>query len=241
MTDALLATVIAADTAAGIAYAILMTTIASQYVDLADDYYDLYKQQRLYYYTFFQQQGELPLNNALFAVPFYVPLYTSGGTYTIEGALVHSSLFYYNPEFALLQSNFQENFQNHLRMFNSADLNPIVPTNLDLAEINDDWLSYMFRYEEHRRDVYNARRYAQQMDSASYGVKEGAQVERGLATSFLQFDEAQGNLVSSVNALSDGYFGATAYRNQVREMLETPKAVPDRIMASNFDTSAGPQ
>ena len=224
-----------ADAAAGVAYAILMAYIADNYIDLANDYYDLYKQQRQFYYDNFQIQGELPLNNELYGVPFYLPLYSDSGTFVQNGVTTNSSLFYLNPELAQLKANFTETFQNKLRMFNSADLNPVVPTALDLAEISDDWVSYFFRYEEHRRDVYNARRWAQQMDSLGFGVKEGAQVERGLATSFMVFDEANGQLTSSIDSLADGYFGYAAYRKEAKELLETPKAQPDRIFSSGFD------
>lgn len=240
MSDTFEAAVIAADTAAGAAYAALMTVIGFQYVDLANNYYDLYKEQRNFYYNNFQAAGELPFNTELYAVPFYVPLYDPSGTYLNNGTTLNSSLFYYTNEVNIVANNFTETFQNHLRMFNSGDVNPAVPTFIDLSEIGDDWLSYMFRFEEHRRDVTNSRRFAQNMDSLSYGVKEGAMVERGLATSFLVFDEAQGQLVSSINTLADGYFGYSAYRKEVKEILETPKAIPDRIMGSNFDTSAGP-
>lgn len=240
MSDAFEALIEAADTAAGIAYAALIVYISSSYVGLANNYYKLYKEQRDFYYNNFQAAGEGPLNAELYAVPFYVPLYDPSGTYVNNGTTLNSSLFYYTNEVNIVANNFTETFQNHLRMFNSADINPAVPTFIDLSEIGDDWLSYMFRFEEHRRDVTNVRRFAQQMDSLSYGVKEGAMVERGLATSFLVFDEAQGQLVSSVNTLADGYFGYSAYKKEVKELLEIPKAVPDRIMSSNFDTSAGP-
>lgn len=240
MADTFEAAVIAADTAAGVAYAILMAYVSDSYISLANDYYDLYKGQRDFYYNNFQAAGESPFNAQVYATPFYVPLYDPSGVYTNNGTTLNSSLFYYTAEVTTLANNFTETFRNHLRMFNSDDLSPNVPTSIDLSEIGDDWLSYMFRYEEHRRDVYNARRYEQQMDSLSYGVKEGAMVERGLATSFLTFDEAQGQLVSSVNTLADGYFGYSAYRKEVKELLEVPKATTDRIMGSNFDTSAGP-
>lgn len=241
MGDISTGAIITADIIAGAAFATLITLVAGDYIDLANDYYHLYRDQRNYYYNTFQQQGELPLANELYNVPFYVPLYTAGGTWVSNGVVTNSSIFYYEPQ-AAFQANvvFGNTLFNHLKMYNSNFvLN--VPALLELSEISDDWRTYFYRYEEHRRDVYNARRYAQQMDSDSFGVKEGAQITRGLATSFAAFDEAQGHIVSALDNSVDDIFAYTAYRKQIREQLEVPKALPDNKARSNFDTSVGPR
>ena len=49
------------------------------------------------------------------------------------------------------------------------------------------------------------------MDSLSYGVKEAAQVERGLATSFVGFDKASGEVNGSLNTFANGLSTYTAY------------------------------
>ena len=234
------AAVIAADTAAGTAFAVLLTLVADQYIDLANNYYHLYRDQRNFYYSTFQIQGEEPLVNELYGVPFYVPLYDSAGTWVSNGIVTNSSLFYYRPQEAY-QANtiFQTTLTNHLEMFNSSLLLQ-TPALFEMAEIFDDWSVYFYRYEEHRRDVYNARRYAQNMDALSYGIKEGAQIERGLATSFAVFDEAQGRLVNAMNSSLDDVTTHLGYARQIKEQLEIPKATPDKTVRSNFDTSAGP-
>lgn len=216
MADTFQGAALSIDVVVGAAYAIFMAYTAQNYIDLARDYYRLYQDQRLYYYNNFQLHGEAPLNSEVFAIPFYIPDYV--------GVTPGSSLYYFSSELNFQKANFAPSFANHLRMFNSQDMSPAVPSDVDLAEITDDWNSYYFRYEEHKRDAHNARRYAQMMDSSAYGVKEGASIERGLAASFQQFDEANGQLVSSVNHAADGYFGYSAYSKNVNEMLETPKA-----------------
>lgn len=240
MGDATTALIIAADTAAGVIAATVLLVVAQQYVDLADDYHQLYRSQRDFYYNNFQVQGEAPLNAEVYNVPFYVPLYDSTGAWLNNGVTVHSSLYYYRPQ-AFMQANtvFTNTLPHHLLMFNS-NLFLQVPALFELSEISDDWATYFYRYEEHRRDVYNAQRYARQMDSLSFGIKEGTQIERGLATSFAQFDESQGKLVSSMDNIVDDVSAHIGYVRTIREQLEIPKAKPDGIMRSNFDTSAGP-
>ena len=214
------------DAAVGLAIVALSDWVERSYINLANGYYQLYSQQGDFYYNNFQANGELPLNTELFAVPFYVPLYS--------GANPSSSLAYFNPQLQFQTSNWQPTFQNHLNMFNSQDANPRVPSAVGLAEISDDWGSYYFRYEEHRRDVYNLRRYAQQMDSLSYGVKEAAMVERGLASSFAVFDEANGQLVSSINTMGNGIMG---FMGANRANGSLAPAATQAQRGSNFDTS----
>lgn len=219
-----------ADAATGIALAAVSLIVSNQYVDLADNYETLYEDQRLFYYNNFQANGELPFNSELFMVPFYVPLYS--------GATSASSLYYFNPELAAVKANWQPSFQRHLQMFNVENLNPLVPSAADLAGIIDDWDSYYFRYEEHRRDVYNARRFAQQMDSLSYGVKEGAMVERGLASSFAVFDEASGQLSSFVSSVGNGLSTYVGQQKGYNDIMQAPKAIQDdAIFHSNFEAA----
>lgn len=216
------------DIVAGAAFAAVEAYVSSQYIDLANNYYDLYQEQRNFYYNNFQQNGEAPLVTELSAIPFYVPDYSG-----VSGA---SSIYYFAPELAFQLGNFTPTFTNHLRMFNSADLSPVVPSAVALAEIADDWDSYYFRLEEHKRDVYNARRWEQEMDALAYGVKTAANVERGLATSFMYFDEANGQLNSSINSIGNGFFAYQGYRKEVKELLQTPSAQRSNF-SSNFDVT----
>jgi hypothetical protein len=200
--------------------------LAAQYINLADNYYDLYKEQRDYYYNNFQANGEAPLNSEVFAVPFYTPDYVG---------LTNASVLYYFPtEFnQVTVANFAENLGNHRRMFFSANVIPADTVKVDIAELHDDWYDYQFRYEEHKRDVYNARRWAQQMDSSSFGVKEGAQVERGLATSFQVFDEANGQMISGINSITNGLAAYHQYNNDVKILLGSVEA-DNREQRSNY-------
>lgn len=228
---------LAADVISAVTYVLIYEYIQSEYIKLADDYYDLYKDERDFYYNVFQQTGEGPLNAEVFAEPFYTPEYA--------GVLNTSSLFYFNPWLANLKTNFPETLARKHRMFNVPDINFINFPSLatDMAAIDDDWKSYMFRYEEHKRDVLNERRWTHQMDSSAYGVKAGAQATEGLATSFRVFDDANGQLVSSVASLGNGLATYNAYNRKMNTFVDSveAKVIPqssnftsDRIFASDM-------
>lgn len=210
--------------AAGLGFAGQFLT-AQKHIDLASKYYDLYDEQRQYYYGNFQANGELPLNNQVFAVPFYTPGYT--------GATTASALFWFNNFRTVVNNFFPLTIVRHTNMYNAGNFISQPSFDVDFAEIQDDWYSYMFRYEEHKRDVYNARRWAQQMDSLGYGVKEGASVERGLATSFQVFDEAQGQLGSALNTLGNGLSTYSRYNKVINAFMNEPEA-ERKQQQSNF-------
>lgn len=187
--------------AAGVAYALAFNVSMNQ-IGLARDYYDLYKTQRNFYYNTFQNTGEAPLTAEVFGVAFYTPDYA--------GSTPASSLYWYPQFLNTLQAYIPFIISRHNDMF-TAPHTTLPSLAVDLAEVNDDWRSYMFRYEEHKRDFLNETRWAQQMDALSYGVKEAANVERGLATSFEGFDKAAGEISGSLNTLGNGLATYTSY------------------------------
>lgn len=207
--------------------------IQAKYLNLAEDYYDLYKDQRDFYYNNFQGQGELPFTNEQFGVAPYNPDYI--GVFHV-GILPPGALYLFNPLIALRRSFVSPSWTRKARMYNSQ-LEVSGSYAADTAAIADDWYSYMFRYEEHKRDVFNERRWANQMDALSYGVKEAANVERGLATSFAVFDEAQGQVVSEINSVGNGLSTYLQRKDTLSKLLSEPKSqlVSDRIFQSGME------
>ncbi|MGH7744025.1 MAG: hypothetical protein ACREQ5_04295 [Candidatus Dormibacteria bacterium] len=227
----------AADYAAGAVYSALMIYIQDNFVDLADSYHTLYDTQRQFYYNNFQINGEAVLNTDVFGTAvgqhgsFYVPNY--------DGSLPTSSLSQFYPQFFAVSNNISKDIFYKSRMYETNVIQVPFSSyqfytnfNIEQSEIQDDWYSYFFRYEEHKRDIYNERRWVEQIDSLSYGVKEAAQVERGLAVAFTLFDDANAGIVSALNTTANGYFGYLATSKQMKELMETPKA--DHIFSSSF-------
>jgi len=236
VTDIVANTYDAAKTAAetstvSIAAAFLQTLINLQYLNLARDYYNLYKDQRDFYYNTFQQNGELPFANEQFSVAQYNPDYV--GLFN-AGILPPGALYIFKPIYNNRRVNFISGaISRHARMYN-AQVEQSTSLEVDLACTYTDWFSYQFRYEEHKRDVFNERRWANQMDALSYGIKEAATVERGLATSFNAMDEASTKLGNSFAVLGDGYALYKNRKNVINNFLGMPAAELKPIN-SNYD------
>ena len=208
----------------GIALAAVVVSIAiaENYINLANNYYADYSVMRNFYYNTFQQQGELPFTNETFGLAFYAPDYIGVNN---VGYLPPGAWYLFNPELVSRTANITAT-QGRYGSRYSAPLEVAGSAPMDVASITDDWNSYMNRYEEHKRDVFNARWWASRMDALSYGNKEAAMTERGLATSFAVFDNASGELESNINSIGNGLASYRNYVNTVKDLSKDFDNVP---------------
>jgi hypothetical protein len=224
---------LAAETAIGFLVANEINNVQSKYNDLATDYFNLYQTQRQFYYNNFQLNGEAPFATEQFGITFYAPDYT--GTFH-TGYFPPGAWFLFNPEVtnrvAALGTNTANGYwADYANRYTPTSIAPAFEVSstfaTELASILDDWNSYMNRYEEHKRDVFNERRWANRMGSLSYGVKEAYTVERGLGTAFGDFDEAQGHLISADATLLNGLSTFAGYRSMQKALREDLGTVPE--------------
>lgn len=208
---------VAAETAAYVLFELFLNNINDAYNDLARDYYNDYYDQRNFYYTKFQIGGEAPFAAEQFGIQFYVPDYFGMDN---VGYFPPGVWFLFNPQLtnrkAMMGDASTEGYWKRFTERYSPNVaSTVLDTSsyaIDTASIFDDWNSYMNRYEEHKRDVFNERRWANRMGTLSFGVKQAYSVERGLATSFDTFDKAQGEIVSEVNTIANGLATFAGYR-----------------------------
>jgi hypothetical protein len=186
--------------------------------------YDNYSMQRQFYFDHFQMQGEGPFVYEQFGIYLYIPDYIGidyGYSLWPPGAL-----FMFRPELqarinflgAVGTNGYWQSYARRYNPYGSFTLDS-SSRDMDVANIRDDWTSYMFRYEEHKRDVLNERRWASQMGALSYGVKEAYEVAEGLAVSFDIFDKAQGDLINEGNTALNGLATFAGYR-QIQKALD---------------------
>lgn len=195
--------------------ALAQLVIAQNYATLARNYYKLYNNQRIFYYRNFQNNvnGELGLLNSVFAIPQYAP------QYNIQAS---------NLAIFVLPNDFSSAWwDNHANMYHApafriankalgfSGTNPGEPEQLDEASITSDFATYLYRYEEHRADVYNERTWEWQNQSLNLGVKQANIVESGLATSFKFMDTANGNMADFFATQSNGLAKFGGYRGSI--------------------------
>lgn len=224
----------------------LVTAIAelylqTQYIDLANDYFDLYKRQRQFYYDNFQGATGFEVQFADLA--FVTPLLPQGqsGTsyqkqYTQQNALISN---FASP--LTLDNFYKVWWANHANMYGDVPLTA-EPDVLDLQATIDDYSTYLDRYEEHRKDVYDERTWEWQNQSLNLGVKQATVVQSGLATSFAFLDETSTGLADWFATQSNGLSTYSAYRKNEAgtTALLAARAGNAKRMAMNITTEQQP-
>jgi hypothetical protein len=197
--------------------------IQSRYNTLANNYYNLYKTQRDFYYNNFQTGGEAPLLTQVFTNPL-AGNGQSGTSYTPQYLAQAANVAGFDTQGAFSS----DWWQFHTNMYNDAPFsyanNPRgyavsgigEPEALDKAAIIDDYDTYLYRYEEHRKDVYDERTWEWQNQALNFGVKQASVVESGLAMSFKFLDEADGNLADWFSTQSNGLARQSGYRQSLQ-------------------------
>ncbi len=237
---------LAAETIIGFLVANAVNNVQSDYNTLAQNYFNLYQTQRNFYFNNFQLSGEAPFATEQFGIAFYSPDYV--GVYH-NGYLPPGVWLFFRPQLtnrlaslgSTITNGYWQQFAERYTPSTASVIQEISGTfAMEVANTLDDWDSYQNRYEEHKRDVLNERRWSSQMGSLSYGVKEAYTVERGLATGFEVYDEAQGQLISADNTVLNGLATFAGYKQMQKALNEDLGTVPD-YQESSFLTNVMPR
>lgn len=195
-----------AEAAAGIASIVTGFKILS----LARKYYDLYEEQREYYYETFQTGVELPLATESYADLPYVMDYVgrvesaySTDTGPFGGAVTDAAGWW----------------QRHGAAYN-------VPVNdarlsrelvVDLARIKTDWTNYLFRFEEQFYDATNDIRWRKRIALHNLGIKQGTAIAAAM-------DSALGEYVGHVQDFGNQL---ATYGNGIAKYVGYKKGLAD--------------
>lgn len=228
--------------------ALLGAYIAIAYTDLAQKYYDMYDAQRQFYYNNFQNNtsGESGLLTQVFVNPL-AGNGQSGTSYTPQYLAQAANIAGFDTQGAFSS----DWWQFHANMYNDAPFsaanNPRgysiagigEPEALDKAATIADYDTYLFRYEEHRKDVYDERTWEWQNQALNFGIKQANVVESGLATSFKFLDESMGNMSDWFATQSNGLAKYAGYRSSYNRSAEELAASTQQGRALSISTSLG--
>ena len=167
-------------------------------------YYEMYRDQREFYFQEFVTGGEVPFVNEVFAEPVYTPQYLAASD-SIRNDML------------LFPGGFENWYARKTKMYHMQgflDVDSHTPQALDRRAHEDDMLNYVYAREEHLTDVYNVRRISRQLDSMNVGIKQGSYIERGLASSFAVLDDAYGNSASFFATQANGLARFSGYTRE---------------------------
>jgi hypothetical protein len=238
MTDWAQAVSVASQIAASIIVVDALNRVQNKYNQLALKYYSHYETQRQFYFNTFQAQGEAPFVFEQFGITFYSPDYV--GMDRVD-YLPPGAWYLFNPELTnrvnamgnSTTDGYWPRFTGRYTPSRAAVLLDATSYAMDLASVIDDWNSYINRYEEHKRDVLNERRWGNMVGALEYGTKHGESVEWGLATSFAVFDKAQGEYSSSLSTIANGLATHAGYR-RMQSALKDELGTDPQYMGNFF-------
>ena len=128
------------------------------------------------------------------------------------------------------------NYSNDPRGFNTTVGEPVA---LDKAATLADYENYLYRYEEHRKDVYDERTWEWQNQSLNFGVKQASIVESGLATSFKFIDVSMNNAADFFGTQANGLLRQKSFRKEFDESTNALAAAAQRGRALAVSTNLG--
>lgn len=194
-------------------------------LSLAKNYYNLYKNQRDFYYSTFQQGAETPLVNSIYGEAPYLTDYVGRA-----GRLFATS----TGPFAGEVTDTAGWWQRHSNMYGVA-MNPyILSLEEDTARLQSDWVNHMFRFEETWADLRNDTRWERRLMAHNVGIKQGTSVASALAGAL---DSYQGHIADFGSMLATYGNGFAKYAGYRRGLADT---ADDFITGTRFD-SAGPE
>lgn len=264
-TAAVLAAEIAAegvaDTLIAVAAGIAQAIIDAQYTQLSRSYYNVYKTQRDIYNTNFQIGGEAVLLNQVFIDPLagngqpgtmvYTPQYLAqvqnienfnelagGGAFSDDVPFPVPSPFpngWWGTH-AQMYNYLAYNYSNDPRGFNTTVGEPVA---LDKAATLADFENYFYRYEEHRKDVYDERTWEWQNQALNFGVKQASVVESGLATSFKFIDDAERTMSDFTATQINGVVRKHLFLDEFQDSTKRLNAATERGKALAISTNLG--
>lgn len=178
-------------------------------LEIAEDYYDLYKRQREFYYTNFQQGVEAPLAGEIYAEAKPVLDYA--------GRIATA----YNPvtgPFGGQATDMTGWWLRHANAYGAAlDPDLVQEQTTDILLIQSDWTNYLFRFEENYFDVRNDIRWRKRLAVHNMGVKQGTAVSSAMDTALMGY---QGQLNEFGNQLA-------TYGNGIAKFVGYKKGLAD--------------
>jgi len=216
-------------------------TIVSAYssaelLEVARDNYELWRSQREYYYSVFQEGVERPLAAEVFNTPRDTLDYSS------QAATIYDTSTGVLGGQAGSPSGW---WDRHAAMYNTVRDEVITELAPDLARLQSDWANYLFRYEEHTVDIHNDIRWDRRLALHNVGIKQGTAISAALATSFKVYEDAIDGVGDEAASIANGAAIYAGYRqgraDTYSDFAEYGYARNKRQASVNISAQSSPQ
>lgn len=223
MTDLIEIATQAAEAAAGVA------SIYSSFklLSVARSYYDLYRDQKQYYYDTFQSGLEAPLSSEVYAIQKPTLDYAK----TVLSA--------YNPDTGPLGGQSGDPnawWSRHAAAYGlPRDARLQQEMSLELARVKSDWTNYLFRFAETYYDLENDIRWKKRLSLHNIGIKTGTAVSSALQGSLGTYQQHVADFSGQLATFGNGIARKAGYvpgqadtRQEFDDVSYTPKVpMPD--------------
>lgn len=180
-----------------------------QQIELARKYYDLYKQQRDFYYTVFHTGVEVPLISEIYNKAYY------NRDYAARVATLYNSV---TGPLGGASGDTLGWWTRHANMYGQSPDEEITELEADNAKLRSDWSNYLFRFEELWADVRNDSRWSARLMVHNLGLKQGTAVAASMNSALGQY---QDNITDLSNQLATYGNGIARYAGYKRGMSDT--------------------
>lgn len=182
-------------------------------LDVSKGYYNLYKQQKEFYYDTFQTRLETPLSNEVYTIPVPVLDYA------------RTVLTAYNNDtgpFGGRATDAAGWWDRHGQAYSTAmDSRLEKEMQLEVAKIKTDWTNYLFRFAESYYDLENDIRWKKRLALHNIGIKTGTAVSSALSGALGNYQEHVQDFSNQLATYGNGIAKYVGYKNGTADTSES--------------------
>lgn len=172
-------------------------------IEISQDYYDLYKDQREFYYTVFQQGVEAPLIDEIYNEQRYVKDYAAR-----VGTLYNSV----TGPFGGASTDALGWWTRHADMYGDNPDPRIKELDNDIARIQSDWTNHQFRFEESWADTRHDSRWERRLMAHNFANKQATAISSSLSGALDNYQNQIQDLGSMLATYGNGVALYAGYR-----------------------------
>lgn len=189
---------------------------------IAQDYYDLYKDQRQYYYSTFQQGVEAPLANEIYTDPKPVLDYAArlaAGYNAVTGP------------FGGKATDMRGWWERHANAYSSIpDPMLVRESETDIQRVKSDWTNYWFRFEEIYYDLALDIRWRKRLALHNVGIKQGTAVSSAMDSALREYTTHMQDFGNQMATYGNGIAAYAGYKKGLADPA-------DDVNAMEYDTA----